>query len=65
MIKISYFISHLHGTEDTGFNPVFQVLDGTEISIEQFAPTHINRAEKVFEGVVEFGRKGGYVSYRN
>jgi beta-aspartyl-dipeptidase (metallo-type) len=55
-------VVHIHmGTEDTGFNPVFQVLDGTEIPIEQFAPTHINRAEKVFEGAVEFGRKGGYV----
>ncbi len=55
-------VVHVHvGTERAGLRPLLEAIEGTEIPIEQFAPTHLNRAEHVLEEAVEFGRAGGYV----
>jgi len=55
-------IIHLHmGSEMVGLNPLFEIIKNTEIPIEQFAPTHLNRNEDLFKSAVEFGKKGGYI----
>lgn len=55
-------VVHVHvGTEKPGLKPVLEAIEGTEIPIEQFAPTHLNRADHVLEEAVEFGKMGGYV----
>lgn len=41
--------------------PLLEVVENTDIPIEQFAPTHLNRSNQVLEESVEFGRRGGYV----
>jgi len=40
---------------------LFDISKDTEIPIDQFAPTHLNRDEELFGQVMEFGKMGGYV----
>lgn len=55
-------IIHIHmGSERIGLNPLFEIIKNTEIPIEQFAPTHLNRNEDLFKSAVEFGKMGGYI----
>jgi len=55
-------IVHIHmGSEKMGLNPLFEIAENTEIPIEQFAPTHLNRNEDLFKSAVEFGKIGGYI----
>ena len=55
-------IVHIHmGSEKIGLNPLFEIIKNTEIPIEQFAPTHLNRNEDLFKSAIEFGKMGGYV----
>jgi beta-aspartyl-dipeptidase (metallo-type) len=53
---------HIHmGGEKLGLSYLFDIIRNTEIPIEQFAPTHLNRDEELFRQAVEFGKIGGYV----
>ncbi|MBE3094462.1 MAG: beta-aspartyl-peptidase [Actinobacteria bacterium] len=55
-------VVHIHmGSEEIGLNPLFEIIKNTEIPIEQFAPTHLNRNEDLFKNAIEFGKMGGYV----
>ena len=56
-------IVHIHmGGEKQGFSYLFDILEKTDIPIEQFAPTHCNKTdEKLFKQVVAFGKIGGYI----
>ncbi len=55
-------IVHIHmGSEKSGLRPLFEIVKNTEIPIEQFAPTHLNRNEELFKNAIEFGKMGGYV----
>jgi beta-aspartyl-dipeptidase (metallo-type) len=55
-------IVHIHmGSEKLGLIPLFEIVKNTEIPIEQFAPTHLNRNEELFKNAIEFGKLGGYV----
>jgi len=56
-------IVHIHmGGEKQGFSYLFDILEKTDIPIEQFVPTHCNKKdEELFKQVVAFGKKGGYI----
>ena len=56
-------IVHIHmGGEKQGFSYLFDILEKTDIPIEQFAPTHCNKTDKkLFKQVVAFGKIGGYI----
>jgi beta-aspartyl-dipeptidase (metallo-type) len=55
-------IVHIHmGSERIGLNPLFEIIKNTEIPIEQFAPTHLNRNEDLFKSAIEFGKMSGYI----
>ncbi|TFB08319.1 beta-aspartyl-peptidase [Candidatus Atribacteria bacterium MT.SAG.1] len=56
-------VVHIHiGSEKVGLNLLFEIIKNTEIPIEQFAPTHLNKKdEELFRQVVEFGKMGGYI----
>lgn len=55
-------VVHVHmGSERSGLRPILEAIDGTDIPIEQFAPTHLNRCRELFEEAVEYGKLGGYV----
>jgi len=55
-------IVHIHiGSEKSGLIPLVEIVKNTEIPIEQFAPTHLNRNEELFKNAIEFGKLGGYV----
>lgn len=55
-------IVHIHmGSEKLGLNPLFGIVKNTDIPIEQFAPTHLNRNEELFKSAIEFGKMGGYI----
>ncbi len=47
------------GSEKAGFVPLMAALDGTDIPVGQFAPTHISRSQELLEASVEFGLRGG------
>ncbi|MBE6063351.1 MAG: beta-aspartyl-peptidase [Clostridium butyricum] len=40
---------------------LFELIDNTEISLEQLLPTHINRNSELFRSGLEYVRKGGYI----
>jgi len=55
-------VVHIHmGGEKLGLSYLFDIIRNTEIPIEQFAPTHLNRDEELFGQAVEFGKMGGYI----
>ncbi|USS40033.1 beta-aspartyl-peptidase [Thermococcus aggregans] len=55
-------VVHIHmGSEKPGLTPILKAIENTDIPIEQFAPTHLNRCEDLFNESIEFGRLGGYV----
>jgi len=56
-------VIHIHmGSERQGLSYLFDIIRNTEIPIEQFAPTHLNKKdEELFKQVVEFGKMGGYI----
>jgi beta-aspartyl-dipeptidase (metallo-type) len=47
------------GGETSGLGPILEALEGTEIPIAQFAPTHIARNTRLVDQAAEFGRRGG------
>lgn len=49
------------GTGKSGLQMLFKILEETEIPARYFIPTHVNRAEALFEQAKEFARKGGYI----
>jgi beta-aspartyl-dipeptidase (metallo-type) len=53
---------HLHmGDGKDGLEPVFRLVEETDIPIGQFLPTHVNRNARLFEQAVEFARAGGFI----
>ncbi|GAB6174798.1 beta-aspartyl-peptidase [Paradesulfitobacterium aromaticivorans] len=55
-------IVHLHlGEGKRGLEPVWTILNQTEIPITQFVPTHINRTYALLEQGVEFLKAGGHI----
>lgn len=49
------------GSEAPGLAPLLEAIEGTDIPITQFAPTHISRCEPLVKQSVEFGKRGGYL----
>jgi beta-aspartyl-dipeptidase (metallo-type) len=53
---------HLHlGRGDAGLDPVFEVLDSTDLPITQFLPTHTARTPALLQQGIEFLRRGGSI----
>jgi beta-aspartyl-dipeptidase (metallo-type) len=44
-----------------GLAPLQQVIDSTEIPIDQFIPTHVNRYEGLFSQALEWVKQGGII----
>ncbi len=49
------------GSEASGLTPLLDAMEGTDIPITQFAPTHISRCEALVEQSAAFGLRGGYL----
>ncbi len=49
------------GSESAGLTPLLEAMEGTDIPITQFAPTHVSRCGELLSQSVEFGRRGGYL----
>ena len=47
------------GSEAPAFEPLLAAVDGTDIPLAQFAPTHVSRNEALLERAVEYGLRGG------
>ena len=56
-------VVHIHmGSEKLGLSYLFDIIKKTEIPVEQFAPTHLNKNDEAFfQQVVAFGKIGGYI----
>ncbi len=56
-------VVHIHmGSEKLGLSYLFDIIKKTEIPVEQFAPTHLNKNDEAFfQQVVAFGKLGGYI----
>lgn len=55
-------IVHVHlGDGPKKFQYMWELMENTEIPINQIVPTHCNRSIKLFKDAVEHGKKGGYV----
>jgi beta-aspartyl-dipeptidase (metallo-type) len=54
-IHVGDSLDHLHVIEE--------VIEKTEIPIQQFYPTHINRNHHLFEAGIKFAKKGGYIDF--
>lgn len=51
------------GAGETLLQPLYQAVQGSELRLKQFYPTHMNRSRRVFEAGIEFARKGGYLDF--
>jgi beta-aspartyl-dipeptidase (metallo-type) len=55
-------IVHVHmGNEKSGISPILKAIENTDIPIEQFTLTHLNRNKDLFNEAIEFGKSGGYI----
>lgn len=55
-------VVHLHlGEGKRGLQPIWTILDRTEIPITQFMPTHINRTHALLEQGIQFLQAGGHI----
>ena len=55
-------VIHLHlGEGKRGLQPIWTILDQTEIPITQFMPTHINRTHSLLEQGIQFLLAGGHI----
>ncbi|MBM7703464.1 beta-aspartyl-peptidase [Metabacillus iocasae] len=53
---------HLHMGNGKGlYESIYQVLEETDLPIQLFSPTHINRNERLLEASVEFAKRGGLI----
>lgn len=44
-------------------DPLHQAVNGTELSLKQFYPTHINRNQDVFAAGIRFAKAGGVIDF--
>ncbi|MBU1618758.1 MAG: beta-aspartyl-peptidase [Gammaproteobacteria bacterium] len=51
------------GSGDSLLQPLWQAVEGTEIKLSQFYPTHINRNEAVFQAGLEFAKAGAVIDF--
>lgn len=58
--KCGRVVAHL-GSASGGLDPLYEVLHTTEVPIEQFIPTHVNRKEFLFEQAMDWVEKGGFI----
>jgi len=55
-------VLHLHlGDGKRGLQPIWSILEHTEIPITQFMPTHINRTHSLLEQGIQFLIAGGHI----
>ena len=58
--KAGFLCVHM-GSESAGLTPLLEAIEGTDIPITQFAPTHVSRTRALLSQSVEFGLRGGYL----
>lgn len=51
------------GSGESLLQPLWQAVEGTELKLSQFYPTHINRNEAVFQAGLEFAKAGGVIDF--
>ncbi|WP_372626083.1 beta-aspartyl-peptidase [Arsukibacterium sp.] len=51
------------GAGERILQPIYQAVTGTELTLKQFYPTHMNRNRRVFEAGLEFAKKGGVIDF--
>ena len=57
-------VVHLHvGDGKDGLGLLMQILKESDLPIEQFVPTHINRNPVLFEQAIEYCRRGGNIDF--
>lgn len=55
-------VLHLHmGSGKLGLSPVLQMLESSELPMEEFVPTHVNRDRELFKQAVEYCKSGGNI----
>ncbi len=55
-------IMHLHlGEGKAGLAPVLQMIENSDLPLEMFVPTHVNRNEELFSQAMEFCKSGGNI----
>lgn len=51
------------GSGESLLQPLFDAVNGSELTLKQFYPTHINRNEALFKAGLEFARAGGVIDF--
>ena len=55
---------HLHvGDGPRMLEPLFRMVNETEIPIGQFLPTHLNRNQGLLEQAIEYANRGGFIDF--
>jgi beta-aspartyl-dipeptidase (metallo-type) len=62
MLSAKAGVLHLHlGDGEAGLNPLFEIVNTTEIPVSQLRPTHLNRNPILFRQALEWGKQGGFI----
>jgi beta-aspartyl-dipeptidase (metallo-type) len=51
------------GEGKAGLSPIVNVVDDSDLPINVFRPTHLNRSDRLIDESFEFAKRGGYVDY--
>jgi len=49
------------GSSNKGLQPLYDILQNSDVPIGKLLPTHVNRSEYLFEQALAFARKGGVI----
>jgi beta-aspartyl-dipeptidase (metallo-type) len=49
------------GSSKKGLQPLYDVLQNSDVPLSKLLPTHVNRSEDLFEQALEFAHKGGTI----
>ena len=57
-------VVNIHVGDGRGkINPIFHIVQNTEIPFTQFIPTHMNRNEDLFLQSIDYAKAGGYIDF--
>ncbi len=60
--KPQMLVVHM-GEGKGGLYPIFNIVEDSDLPINVFRPTHLNRSKRLVEESLEFAKRGGYVDY--
>ena len=58
--KAGLTVFHM-GSGKNGLNPIYELLNHSDVPMNKLLPTHVNRSKRLFDKAIEYARQGGFI----